>query len=180
MRVFVLCTGRCGSTTFIKSCSHIWNFSSGHESLAHEIGWNRLDYPDQHIEADNRLAWRLGQLEERFGDSPLYVHLYRDRIETAKSFVNRFGPKTIMSAWTDGIVLNFGKPHDPLEAGLDYVDAVNSNIRSFLKDKNHIDFPMEQANEWFMHFWKRIGATGDYSKAYQEWAVRHNASSTGS
>lgn len=56
MNVFVLNSGRCGSTTFIAACRHITNYSSGHESRATLIGEERLAYPTQHIEADNRLS----------------------------------------------------------------------------------------------------------------------------
>ena len=176
MRVFVLSTGRCGSTTFARACSHISNFGSGHETQAHMVGWDRTEYPDQHIEVDNRLSWYLGRLDGRYGDSPLYVHLHRDRMDTARSFMNRFGPKSIISAFSDAIIMNYGPRHDDFQVCLDYVDTVNANIRAFLRDKDHIDFPMEQSLEWFRHFWARIGAKGDYSKAYMEWGVRHNAS----
>ena len=30
--VFVLCTGRCGSTTFTQACQHIQNYTASHES----------------------------------------------------------------------------------------------------------------------------------------------------
>lgn len=49
MRAFVLCTGRCGSVTFIKACAHIDNFSAGHETLASEVGTRRFAYPDDHV-----------------------------------------------------------------------------------------------------------------------------------
>ncbi len=56
MDVFVLCTGRCGSTTFIKACAHITNYTAAHESRTGLLGSDRLDYPGKHIEADNRLS----------------------------------------------------------------------------------------------------------------------------
>lgn len=31
MNVFVLCTGRCGATTFHRACEHIENYSAGHD-----------------------------------------------------------------------------------------------------------------------------------------------------
>ncbi|MFM8634352.1 MAG: hypothetical protein ACKOEX_06015, partial [Planctomycetia bacterium] len=69
--VFVLCTGRCGSVTFAKACGHFRNYSTGHETNR-APGPARLAYPDGHIEIDNRLAWFLGGLEERYGDDALY------------------------------------------------------------------------------------------------------------
>jgi hypothetical protein len=90
MNVFILNTGRCGSTTFVKACEHITNFTTAHESRMHLIGNQRLAYPDNHIEADNRLAWFLGRLEAAYGDRAIYVHLRRDPLKTARSFEKRY------------------------------------------------------------------------------------------
>ena len=65
MNIFILNTGRCGSTTFIKACEHIKNYTCAHESLLTEIGAQRFNYPQDHIEADNRLSWLLGRLDEK-------------------------------------------------------------------------------------------------------------------
>jgi len=70
MRVFILCTGRTGSTSIIEACKHISNYTADHESLAKVFGNQRLDYPDYHIEADNRLSWHLGALNKKYGDTP--------------------------------------------------------------------------------------------------------------
>ena len=67
MNVFILNSGRCGSTTWIRACTHIDNFSAGHETRSHLSGDARLDYPDRHIEADNRLSWLLGRLDRQYG-----------------------------------------------------------------------------------------------------------------
>ena len=69
MNIFVLNTGRCGSTTFIKACQHIRNYTALHESRANRIAEQRLAYPRDHIEADNRLSWFLGRLDrQKFGN----------------------------------------------------------------------------------------------------------------
>ena len=85
MNIFVLNTGRCGSTTFIKACQHIQNFTASHESRSVFTGNQRLAYPRNHIEADNRLSWFLGKLDQEYGDNAVYVHLLRDRAATARS-----------------------------------------------------------------------------------------------
>ena len=54
--VFVLCTGRCGSTSFERACRHATNWTSGHETRSHLLGADRLAYPDRHIEADKSHA----------------------------------------------------------------------------------------------------------------------------
>src|SRR5664279_6422416 len=87
MNVFVLTTGRAGSESFIAACKHLTNYTAGHESQVSRLGPDRIQYPDRHIEADNRLAWFLGRLEERYGDEAFYVHLVRDRAATAASLV---------------------------------------------------------------------------------------------
>lgn len=60
MNVFVLNTGRCGSMTFTKACSHIANYTSAHESRCGYLGKSRFDYPENDVEVDNRLSWVAG------------------------------------------------------------------------------------------------------------------------
>lgn len=86
----MLNTGRCGSMTFVHACSHIDNYTSGHESRAGHHGDARLEYPDNHIEADNRLSWMLGSLDRKFGTDAFYLHLWRDPESVAQSFAKRW------------------------------------------------------------------------------------------
>lgn len=176
MNVFILNTGRCGSSTFIQACEHITNFSAGHESRIHRIGKERLDYPQRHIEADNRLSWFLGRLEQVYADDAFYVHLSRNTDETAKSFSRRMG-YGIMKAYRQGILLD-GKPEQTdLQIARDYIDTVNSNIALFLKNKTQkMNFQLEQAKLDFRVFWERVGAEGDLDAALQEWDISYNAS----
>ena len=176
MNVFILNTGRCGSTTFIQACRHISNYSAGHETNIHRIGAERLLYADNHIEADNRLSWMLGRLDRRYGDSAYYVHLRRDRDSTARSFARRmeFG---IMKAYRDGILLGGEKDQAALDIAQDYIETLETNIALFLRDKkNRMDFRLEHAGEDFRIFWDSIRAEGDLESALLEWQTRHNAS----
>ena len=102
MNVFILSTGRCGSTTFIKACEHITNYTALHESRSTRLASDRLNYADNHIESDNRLSWILGRLDEKYGDGAFYVFLSRNELETRQSFSKRcqFG---IMKAYEKGI-----------------------------------------------------------------------------
>lgn len=177
MNVFVLSTGRCGSTTFIEACRHITNFTAAHESRARIAGPDRLKYPDRHIEADNRLSWFLGRLDREFGDRAFYVHLRRDDRKTAASLLNRYHGG-IMRAYSAGILMRKNARHEPLTVCLDYCDTVNTNIECFLKDKSHVlTMTLETAKADFRAFWERIGAEGDLNAALAEWDVRHNPSS---
>ena len=175
LNIFVLSTGRCGSTTFAKACAHIVNYSSAHESLARRLGADRLAYPDNHIESDNRLSWLLGRLDRAYGDAAFYVHLKRDDEQTVESFVKRYS-EGIVAAYRSAILMGPEFDDDPRKVSLDYVRTVNANIEFFLKDKtNKMNFRLENAETDFADFWKRIGAAGDYESALAEFRTSHNA-----
>jgi hypothetical protein len=180
MNVFVLCTGRCGSATFIQACRHIRNYSSAHESRTHLLGEQRFAYPQRHIEADNRLSWLLGRLQRHYGDKARYVHLRRDVEQVAASHVRRYHMGIIRAYRGDGVLLHLPDEAEPMAVARDYCDTVNSNISQFLRDKSHtLDFQLENAEEDFPRFWRWIGAQGDLSSALAEFATRYNASPPG-
>jgi hypothetical protein len=183
MNVFVLCTGRSGSTSFIKACQHISNYSAAHETLSNSCGDKRFDFPKNHIEADNRLSWQLGQLNEKFGKNAFYVHLKRNSKSVAKSYYKRFLlPKSMIYAYANGIKklppesLN---PNERFEVCLDYVETVNANIKYFLEDKPHkIEIDLEDIKPKFESFWKTIKAQGNLNLALSEFDHKHNKSSS--
>ena len=175
MNVFILNSGRCGSTTFIKACQHIKNYTAGHESRTSLVGSERLLYPHNHIEADNRLTWFLGRLDEVYGNSATYIHLTRTADETASSFLKRsdFG---IMKVWREGIYMQTETENSKALAD-DYIDTVNTNIKLFLKDKTHkMNFHLENAKDDFKYFFDLIKAKGDINSALNEWHTHHNHS----
>lgn len=172
MNVFVLCTGRCGSVSFAAAASHITNYSSGHETRARMVGPDRIAYPPNHIEADNRLSWFLGRLDRAYGARARYVHLIRDPQATAGSFVDRWGTGIIRGYHRD--ILNAPKA-EPAAICRDYVETVTANIELFLADKpNRMTFRLEHANEDWPRFWEWAEAEGDFSAALNEWSVCHN------
>jgi hypothetical protein len=176
MNVFILSTGRCGSTTFIRACRHITNYSSGHETRWGRLGTAHFDYPRGHIEADNRLSWFLGRLERAYGNDAFYVHLKRNAVDTARSFTRRFD-MGIIGAYRQSVLAGNADQADALEIALDYCDTVNSNIEFFLKDKpRQMTFSLEGAGHDFPEFWSLIEAEGDLDGALKEWRIAHNAS----
>ena len=176
MNVFVLCTGRCGSTTFVRACEHITNFSAAHESRSRLLGSDRFDYPDNHIEADNRLAWLLGRLDQTYGDRAVYVHLKRNPRDVAASLVQRYNHGIIKAYRGHGIIMGLSKRTDPMAVALDYCATVTSNIELFLRDKTRkIEVQLELAERDFSLFWEYIAAEGDLKRALSEFDVRHNA-----
>jgi len=176
MNVFVLCTGRCGSHTFIAAASHITNYTAGHETRCQMIGADRLDYPPNHVEADQRLSWFLGRLDKRFGPDAFYVHLTRDPEAVARSLLNKFNWQgAIAPAYRDAILLMTKESR--FDCCVDYVETVNTNIQAFLKEKPHqMHFRLEAAQDNWPEFWERTGAEGDFAASLGEWSVRHDAS----
>ena len=178
MRVFVLTTGRSGSTTFQRACSHISNFSSGHESRARKPASERIEFPDNHIEADNRLSWLLGRLDDRYGNDAYYVWLKRDDRLVSESYSKRWGRMYYIMEGYCYSILQFPiySEKTRLQLASDYVGTVNANIKLFLKDKkNSMVFHLESAEHDFRRFWNWIGAEGDIDRALAEWEVAYNA-----
>ncbi|MCP4994294.1 MAG: hypothetical protein GY934_11000 [Gammaproteobacteria bacterium] len=176
MNIFILNTGRCGSTTFIKACQHIDNYTASHESRSKYVGESRLSYPINHIEADNRLSWFLGRLENIYGNNALYVHLKRERLNAIESFSKRehFG---IMQAYRDGILMGGSDNLSKYDLAADYIDTVESNIEHFLTNKrNKMDFHLENAKNDFILFFDLIGAEGNINNSLSEWDINYNAS----
>lgn len=173
MRVFILATGRCGTMTFAKACSHITNYTSGHET--HRLHPERFPvYPDNHIEVDSHLSWMLGSLwqqEYHFkGDGVRYVHLWRDPEAVARSWLKR---PTAHSTAT--MMFQLQRPATICDM-LRLVDIVDSNIEEFLRGHMHMKINIEQAGARWPKFWREIGAEGDMEAGRKEFTVRYNAS----
>jgi hypothetical protein len=182
MNIFILSTGRCGSETFVKACEHLSNFSVGHETRCTCLGKKRLEYPQNHIESDNRLTWFLGRLDHKYGDDAYYVHLFRDRESTANSYMTRWKRGYgIMQPYYKGILRRdeqrhaFPREQTYRDVCLDYVDTVTENIELFLKDKkNTMKIPLSEAETKFSEFLEWIGAKGNLESAISEWTIAHN------
>jgi len=167
--------------TFAHACAHLTNYTSAHESLVDQIGDARFAYPENHIEADNRLTWHLGQLGDKYdGSAVLYVHLQRDPEKIAQSFLKRwediqFG-SAILPAFANGIVMR-EKPW-PVERRIEvcrfYVDTVISNTEAFIKSRPHMTVELEDGGVTFNHFLDRIGAVGDLDATRLAWNTVQN------
>ena len=178
MNVFVLGTGRCGTTTFMRACNHVTNCTSGHETRVNCVGPGRLSYPENHIEADNRLSWFLGRLEETYGDQAFYVHMTRNEDEVVRSYLKRWKvDRSIVYGYRTGIVPNPDPGVHPVEVVRDMCRTINANVRAFMADKPRVAvLRLENAEEDFTAFWKAAEMEGDLKAALQEWTVPYNAS----
>lgn len=168
MRVFVLTTGRAASTTFAEACAHIDGMTAGHETHKGMVE-GRLQYPDNHIESDNRLVWFLGTLDRLYADDQtFYVHLFRDPDKVAASYRDRWHiTVSIVRAFYHAFLMNRKKPdaQTALLACRLFVDTVEDNIRFFLKGRdNWIDVRVESLEEDFFRFMDKAGLQGDRAK----------------
>ena len=181
MRVFVLGTGRCGTHTFSAACEHMTNYTSAHESRAGSCSKNRLDFPDQHIEADHHLIWFHAELERRYGKEPFYVHLLRDPEKVAQSFNTRWGRRdSVIEAFGYGLLQRdrLWSVEDRLEVCRLYVQTVTENVEDFLRDKPHqLTLHLESIQQGFREFWSAIGAEGDQNAALAEFHQAHDKTS---
>jgi hypothetical protein len=179
VNVFVLGTGRTGTMTLTRACSHFSNYTAGHESRAHLVGDARLDYPAGHLEADNRLSWFLGSLGRRFDRrATLYVHLLRNEDDVVASYRRRATNRNgIIPAFGHGIVMprRADEPHDLDEVCRMFVRTVNDNVRDFLRHRPSMELHLETLSDSFGELVDRIGAEGDLRQAYLELQTRHNA-----
>lgn len=178
MNVFVLGTGRCGTATFTRACTHLTNYSAGHESRAAHLGDDRFSYPPRHIEADNRLSWFLGGLGNRYPDA-FFVHLRRDPDEVVASFLRRWDStyrSSVIRAFGHGLLTRREDWDDPEQVCRFYVETVTENIEAFVRMRSSMTMWLECHEEQFPLFLERIEAQGDLQAAVAEWAVAHNAS----
>lgn len=177
-RILVLCTGRCGSTTFARACGHLSGWTTGHETRTHLTGTARFDWPARHIEIDNRLAWLLGRLDRHWGDRAAYVHLTRDPEAVAQSFATRVHGGILRAYRADILARSLTRTPraQVIDICRDYVDTVTENILHFLRDKTHV-LPMrlETLVQDFDLFCGWAGISGDLTAARAQLAIRHNA-----
>ncbi|MCB0555515.1 MAG: hypothetical protein KDD02_18350 [Phaeodactylibacter sp.] len=152
------------------------NFSAGHETRSALVGEERLDFPDNHIEADNRLSWMLGKLGKKYGKDAFYVHLRRDIETTAVSFNRRWDyPGSLIRAYTEGILM--AGDQRGLKYCRDLLETIHFNIEYFLRDKpNQMTISLENIQEDFPRFWEWIGAQGDLEAAVRELEIHYNQS----
>ena len=178
VNVFVLGTGRCGTVTMSHACSHVRNFTTGHESLAEATGDARFAYPPRHIEIDPRLPWFLGELYARY-PTALYVHLIRDPEAVAQSIARRWGgARGFANAFGQAMIYGGDRHASRLDIARFQVRTMTANISLFLDTtlSESMTVQLEEVWDWFPEFWCRIGAVGNMTKAQAEFATHYNAS----
>jgi len=175
--VFVLSAGRTATTTFIEASKHLPGITASHESRVADPIQNRLDYPNNHIEADNRLIFFLSLLDEKFATDTAYVYLLRDEKLVARSYSERWHLSiSIVRAFTNGVrMVPRVKNNEILDYCHDYVKYVDSVVRLHLsKQENAFVFDLSKAEEEYKRFAKWVGVENLPEAACAEWRQHHN------
>jgi hypothetical protein len=162
MRIFITGTGRCGTKTLANACKHITNYTSGHETRARLPMPNRLNYPDNHIEVDNRLIWFLDRINP--DDSQVW-RMSRNLEKVFRSFMNR-PDSSIIKAVRDGIFMN---------PKMSWTDAVYAYLK--MEAVQTLGLPEIKLEEPDTHlaFWDAIKAEGDKDAFLAAMKEVHNA-----
>lgn len=167
MRVFVTGTGRCGTVTFARACGHITNFTSGHETRAKRP---KILYPDNHIEVDPHLVWRMGELIETYPKA-FYVFLYREPNEVKASMAKR----PSMKVWGRFAFMNPSiRPSVAARSIHDSAIAVMAWYKGSIETQIAMHTPIPD-KQW-LAFTSKIGAQGNAGAQLAELKKKYNAS----
>lgn len=157
-------TGRCGTKSFARACSHLTSHTSGHETHAGRLE-GYLDSPEDHIEVDPHLSWHLARLIDRYPQA-YYVHLWRPEVEVVDSWRRR-GILTHRGAAPLVDVIFQVRSRDLSAA--DYRTALCGLYRSitatcermFMRRKRSMAINIHEAADVWPDFCEAIGAEGD-------------------
>jgi hypothetical protein len=130
MNVFLLSPGRTGTKTLAEAFGHLEGLTSAHESRTEYLGEARIDYPDNHVECDNRLTWFMQRLTKKYGKTGILVIVKRDVEKIASSYHKRWHKIYVMKAYSQGILMRDLKDNN-LEVCRDYVDYVYETLEYF-------------------------------------------------
>jgi len=172
-RIFILSAGRSGGTTLAVALgATVANHTVGCETK-HEAQYQDLEFPDDHIEVDNRLFWFLPLLEQLYPEAQ-YWHLKRERkdqvrslerthiVEAFRQIAQIYGyQRCINGKWTQ-VRCEVAK-QQVAERYLDYADAVIG-----AKTTAEIDIcDPDKRSESIDRFWDGARIDGDKAKTLE-------------
>ena len=176
MNIFVLSTGRAGSTTFSKACAHLDNYTVSHGCKFTNACDLTFNYPDNHIAVDNRFVDHLNTLNNLYQKDVLYIILHRNLKEQAESLKKLDEKNKYLSLDSCEGVLSYE----------DYLIKQDEKIADFLYtnyelpyrykvEHNFLDFNLSLAKDNFDYFWHLINGKGNLTEALDEWDIKYNA-----
>lgn len=170
MRVFVVGTGRCGTVSFSVACRYITNYTSGHETISHE-----LVYPDQHIEVNPHFHARLHTLIHKYPDAR-WVHLIRKRDTCVESLASMDDGEVMMSLGR--LYPSIYPAHDALTIASSFYHDINLRINralcAMISPDRRMAMHLETIKYQWQSFWHWIQAKGNYDESLASWDTPHN------
>jgi hypothetical protein len=141
----------------------------------------RLDYPDSHIEADNRLAYFLGSMARRFNaERTVWVHLRREIPDVVNSYLpRRTSSAQILNAFGHGILMSSCEKSEMewREICELMIRTTRDNIEQFISTQRFVvRMDLEDPLPGLRQVWLNARAEGDFTAATEEWSIRHNKS----
>lgn len=164
MNVFLLSPGRTATTTLAHAFSYVDGYTSSHESRTKYLSDDRVDYPSNHIECDNRLSWFLPRLSKKYAASGVLVSVLRDKNLIAKSYDQRWENINIMKAYSQGI-LRRDLSDNNFSVCVDYVCNIYEQINYFSKDwENFVEIDLKCPEKGVEKLLKIMGKESDFEK----------------
>jgi hypothetical protein len=179
--IFILCAGRSASTALAKALQPLSNYTAAHESRCGVSSDVKLDYPENHIEIDNRLIWFVDLLDEKYGSQAKYVYLHRDLSKIAMSYSERWHLSvSIVKAYGHGILMKDKiASAERLDVCMDYANVVDRKIRAFLKTKeNSLIIDSDNLSSDFDKLLGFLDAQGDLNACKKILETKHNLNKT--
>lgn len=179
--IFILCAGRSASTTLAQALQPVSNYTASHESRCGVLSDEKLNYPVNHIEIDNRLIWFADLLDEKYGKNAKYIYLYRDLDKVASSYRERWHlTVSIVRAFGHGILMKDKiLRNERLSVCKDYASVVDKKIRLFISRKeNSLVIDCEKLNEDFDKLYEFIGAEGNLEACKRILEIPYNLNKT--
>lgn len=152
MRVFVVGTGRCGTSTFYQAAKSIEGYTCGHESEAARIpSWT---FPDNHVEVAAQLVYAIPLVLEKYPDSK-WVHLIREREACVDSLAHQVWAS--MAAFAQQWFM-CDHPADVVKTAAKFYDMTNALIPALVPEKQLMTIHLETLRRQWPDFCTWIGA----------------------
>ncbi len=169
MRIFIVGTGRSGTSTIWQACRTIPGMQAGHESHVGTENVGNWDYPENHIEVSSQLIIGLPILKRKYPDA-LWVHVIREREACVSSLARQVGPAM---DWFAHQWWMFTAGVDRWAAAAAFYDSMNLTIVDLLPD-DPFTFHIERAHEQWPEFLRWAGLDCDPGPGQERLRRRYN------
>lgn len=174
MRVFVVGTGRCGTSTFYQACKHITNYTVGHETKKGPSKIGDWEFPDNHIEISSNLTIALPHLIRTYPEAK-FVRLKRNKQDCIKSLAECVPESMVMFA------KQWWYLYDIDLISLDYLKVASTfydwceELYQMVLPIGSLFYDIEKMEQNFAKFCLTIEATGKLADGTSEFKKKYNS-----